>query len=322
MSMRLIKVFFYVMAAVSLSACSNDDNDIIENTAEPPLPLTITVSENPLQNPNTPGQVSSTRTAVTTSSTLTSFTLDYQYTRGGELQSGHNDARKDGSGNWSAGNWPDAGGDTEVSWYAHTGGTIVNQTAPYLNFKVEELSTNQKDLLVATAAGTKNATGGNLSFTFDHACTALQFYVKKATNLKDYTLTVTDIKICNIVRDGKYYFSTAAWTPGTTRSEYTLYTGSGMSLGTEDYMLLNANEDDFLFMIPQTLTPWDTSTAIASAGTQSYIQLECTISGATSYSGTAYIPFSATLDAGVLNNVKINIGKNSLYSSPATKIIN
>lgn len=104
----------------SLSACSNDDNDIIENTAEQPLPLTITVSENPLQNPNTPGQVSSTRTAVTTTSSLSSFTLDYQYTRGGELQSGYVDARKDGSGNWSARNWPDAVGDTEVSWYAHT----------------------------------------------------------------------------------------------------------------------------------------------------------------------------------------------------------
>lgn len=319
--MRLIKVFFYVMAAVSLSACSNDDNDIIKNTAEPPLPLTITVSENPLQNPNTPSQVSSTRTAVTTTSSLTSFTLDYQYTRGGELQSGYVDARKDGSGNWSAGNWPDAGVDTEVSWYAHTGGTIVNQTAPYLNFKVEELSTNQKDLLVATAAGTKNATAGKLSFTFDHACTALQFYVKKATNLKDYTLTVTDIKICNIVRDGKYDLATSTWTLGSTRTIYTLYEGSGLTLGTTDYTLLNANADDYLFMIPQILTPWDTSTAIASAGTQSYIRLECTISGATSYSGTAYIPFSATLTAGMLNNVKINIGKNSLYSGPDKEII-
>ena len=198
----------------------------------------------------------------------------------------------------------------------------MNQTAPYLNFTVEELSTNQKDLLVATASGTKNATGGNLSFTFDHACTALQFYVKKATNLKDFTLTVTSIKICNIVKEGKYDLATSKWTPGDSRTKYTLYEGTGLTLGTTDYTLLNANADDYLFMIPQILTPWDTSTAIASAGTQSYIQLECTISGATSYSGTAYIPFSATLDAGVLNNVKINIGRNSLYSSPATKIIN
>ena len=320
--MKQVKLWMLILATTGASACSNDVEGNIVPRNESSLPLTVTVTENPLLKPDAPAQARGTRTAVTTSSTLTSFTLDYQYTRGGELQSGHNDASKDGSGNWSAGNWPDAGGDTEVNWYAHTEGTIVNQTAPYLNFTVEELSTHQKDLLVATAAGTKNATGGNLSFTFDHACSALQFYVKKATNLKDFTLTVTDIKICNIVRDGKYYFSTAAWTPGTTRSEYTLYTGSGMSLGTEDYMLLNANENDFLFMIPQTLTPWDTTTDIASATGQTYIRLVCSITGSTSFTGTAYIPFAATLAAGMQHDVKINIGKNSLYSGPATKIIN
>ena len=320
--MKQLKLWMLILATTGASACSNDDEGNIVPRNESSLPLTVTVTENPLLKPDAPAQARGTRTAVTTSSTLSSFTLDYQYTRGGELQSGHNDARKDGSGNWSAGNWPDAGDNTEVSWYAHTGGKIVNQTAPYLNFTVEELSTHQKDLLVATAAGTKNATGGNLSFTFDHACTALQFYVKKATNLKDFTLTVTSIKICNIVKEGKYDLATSTWTLGSTRTIYTLYEGSGLTLGTTDYTLLNANADEYLFMIPQTLTPWDTSTAIASAGTQSYIQLECSISGATSYSGTAYIPFSATLTAGMLNNVKINIGKNSLYSSLATKIIN
>ena len=40
------------------------------------------------------------------------------------------------------------------------------------------------------------------------------------------------------------------------------------------------------------------------------------------YSGTAYIPFGATLAAGNQHDVKINIGKNSLYSSANTKIIN
>lgn len=320
--MRLIKVFFYVMAAVALTACSNDDNDIIDNGQEQPLPLTITVNENPLHAPDAPAQAPTTRTAVTTTSSLNEFTLDYQYVRGDELMHGNISATKDGSGNWSAGNWPDAGGDTEVNWYAHTGGTIVNQITPYLNFTVEELSTQQKDLLVATAAGTKNATGGNLSFTFDHACTALQFYVKKATNLKDFTLTVTSIKICNIVKEGKYDLATSTWTLGNFRTIYTLYEGTGLTLGTTDYTLLNADEDDYLFMIPQILTPWDTSTAIASAGTQSYIQLECTISGTTSFSGTAYIPFAATLAAGMQHDVKINIGKNSLYSSPNKKIIN
>jgi hypothetical protein len=320
--MRISKVFFYVMAAVALAACSNDDNDIIDNGQEQPLPLTITVNETPLHNPNAPAQVPATRTAVTTTSTLTAFTLDYQYYIENELMSGKNSATKDGSGNWSAGTWPTGADEsTTVNWFAHTDGEIPSW-ANYLSFTVDEQSDHQKDLLVATASGTKNDTGGNLSFTFDHACTALQFYVKKATNLKDYTLTVTDIKICNIVSDGKYYFSTSAWTPGTFRSKYSLYTGSGMILGTENYILLNPNENDFLFMIPQTLTPWDTTTDIASATGQTYIRLVCSITGATSFNGTAYIPFAATLAAGMQHDVKINIGKNSLYSGPNTKIIN
>ena len=235
---------------------------------------------------------------------------------------GNNSAKKGGSGNWSAGTWPtEADGSTTVNWFAHTDGTIPYQ-ANYLSFTVEEQSTNQKDLLVATASGTKAATGGHLAFTFDHACTALRFYVKKATNLKDYTLTVTDIKICNIVSNGKYYFSTSAWTPGATRSQYTLYAGSEMALGTEEYTLLNDDADDFLFMIPQKLTAWDTTTDIASATAQTYIRLECSITGATSFNGTAYIPFAATLAAGMQHDVKINIGKNTLYSGPNTKIIN
>ena len=74
-------------------------------------------------------------------------------------------------------------------------------------------------------------------------------------------------------------------------------------------------------MIPQTLTAWNHVTDIATATAQTYIEIECTITGATSFSGTAYIPFGATLAAGKQHDVKINIGKNSLYSSANTKII-
>ncbi|MBQ8675914.1 MAG: hypothetical protein IJ528_06780, partial [Bacteroidaceae bacterium] len=59
-----------------------------------------------------------------------------------------------------------------------------------------------------------------------------------------------------------------------------------------------------------------------SASAHTYIQLECCITGATSYSGTAYIPFAATLEAGMQHDVTINIGMNSLYSGPNNKIIN
>ena len=321
--MNIIKAFLLSLAAAGIAACSADDDDPVTGGLQQPLPLTITVDENPLLNPDASSQAPATRTAVTTTASLTEFTLDYQYMHGDELQSGNNRVTKDVNGNWSAGYWPASAADnTPVSWYAHTDGTIVNQTDPYLNFAVEELATSQKDLLVASASGTKAETGGRLTLTFDHACTALRFYVKKAKNLDDHTLTVTSIKLCNVVKDGRYYFRTSSWTPGSTRTLFTLYEGTGMTLGSTDYTLLNANDDDFLFIIPQTLTAWDTTTAIASASAQTYIQLQCSIDGGSTYSGPAYIPFAATLEAGMQHDVTINIGKNSLYSGPNTKIIN
>ena len=321
--MNTIKAFLLSLAVAGIAACSGDDDDPVTGGLQQPLPLTITVDENPLLNPDASSQAPATRTAITTTASLTAFTLDYQYIRGDELQYGNNRVTKDVNGNWSAGYWPTGADEsTEVGWYAHTDGTIVNQTGPYIRFSVEELATSQKDLLVASASGSYSSTGGKLSLTFDHACTALRFYVKKAKNLDDHTLTVTSIKLCNVVKDGRYYFRTSSWTPGSTRTTFTLYEGTGMTLGSTDYTLLNASEDDYLFIIPQTLTAWDTTTAIASAGNQTYIQLQCSIDGGSTYSGLAYIPFAATLEAGMQHDVTINIGKNSLYSGPNTKIIN
>ena len=86
---------------------------------------------------------------------------------------------------------------------------------------------------------------------------------------------------------------------------------------------LDASDAPYLFMILQTLTAWNTTTAINEATTQTYIQITCTITKDASnvYSSTAYIPFRATLTGGYQHDVKINIGKNSLYSGANTKII-
>ena len=81
--------------------------------------------------------------------------------------------------------------------------------------------------------------------------------------------------------------------------------------------MLNANENDYLFVIPQTLTAWDKTTAITTT-TQTYFKIECTVTDNSNHNiafdGPTYIPFAATLTAGYQNVVKINIGKNSLYS--------
>jgi len=297
-----------------------------------PRPLTISVTETPFINPDassagarvwdykSPSTSSVKRAAITTTSSLTGFNMNYTYMLGSNLTSGERTATKSSEGNWtSTGYWPDP--DATVVWYAHNDGTFYQtddaNKAPYLSFTVNDEVANQKDLLVATVAGTWDDTNGNLSFTFSHACSALRLYMKKATNISDYTLTVTSVKLCNVVKQGDYYFNDASWTLGTTTSSYTVFSGSA-TLGTTDYTAMDTSEKPYLILIPQTLTAWNPTGALSN----SYLELTCTIKGSTGvYSGTAYIPFAATLEQGTQYDVKINIGKNSLYSAANTKAI-
>lgn len=326
--MKTIKILLFALAAASLAACSDDDenNNII--TPDEPVqtlrPLTIEVKENPMVNPDVPA-TSETKAAITTTSTLSAFNINYVY--GATPYTGSTTATKDGEGKWtSKGVWPDT--DSEVKWYAYSHGTFLltddANKYPYVSFTVEESSSDQQDLLVALTSGTYSGPGSSLSFTFDHACTALRFLVKKANNLSDYTLSITDVTLCNVIKTGDYYYGTQSWTLGSGRSSYTLYSGSAKTLGTASYEAFDESDAPYMFMIPQTLTAWDHTTAIDEATTQTYIMLTCTITKDDSnvYSGTAYIPFTATLTAGYQHDVKINIGKNSLYRSANTKIIN
>lgn len=287
------------------------------------MPLTIEVAENPMLNPDKAADARATRAAITTTSTLSGFNINYVY--GSVPYTGSTTATKSTEGKWTSGGfWPTAS--ETIDWYASSDGTFHEPSNPYINFTVEENASTQKDLLVAKTPAKYDDNSGKVTFTFDHACTALRFYVKKATNLKDYTLSITNVQLCNVVKTGQYYYGTASWTLGSSRSSYTLYDGTAKTLGTTDFEALDASDKPYLFMIPQTLTSWDGTTPIASATAQTYIQITCTIakdgSNEYEYDGTAYIPFGATLTAGYQHDVKINIGKNSLYSGPNTKIIN
>ena len=301
-------------------------------------PLTISVTEKPFINPDassagarvgdykSPSTFSVRRAAITTTSSLKAFNLNYTYMYSTNLFDGSMSATKSGEGKWSStGYWPDP--DATVNWYAHNADIDViankvpfypNGGTPYLSFTVKDEIANQKDLLVATTSGTWDSTGGKLSFTFDHACSALRFYMKKAKNMRDYTLTVTSVILKNVVKTGEYFFNTASWVPGTTTDNYSIFSGSA-TLGTDDYTAMDTGEKPYVIVIPQTLTAWSGSGSPANT----YLELSCTISkeGYEGFTGTAYIPFGATLEKGYQHDVKVNIGKNSLYEASGTKII-
>lgn len=312
------KLLILLLIATGLAACSNDD----EVAPVQERPITVTVSEKPFTAPTSnAAPVRSTRAAITTTETFSAFSIDYVY--GSKPSTGSCTAKKTTAGTWNVyGSWPDIDTDKEVKWYAHSDGKFYRDDdgKPYVSFTVEENAAQQKDLLVATLSASHDECGGHLNFTFDHACAAVKFYVKKAKNMSDYTLTVSSVILSGVVKAGDYYYNnTPSWTLGNQTSNYTLYDGTAKTLSNSDYEALDATDAPYLFLIPQTLTEWATSSAPANT----YLELTCTISknGSNVFNDTAYIPFGATLAGGTQYDVKINIGKNSLYNNSGNKII-
>ena len=175
--MNKTKLIIVLLTSLALGACSNSDDDELTSQQPKFYPMTIEVAENPMVQV---GKAESrpTRAAITTTSTFTRFNMDYKYSSTGSDGTSPETATKDSEGKWSGGSWPGDAvlSNAEVTWYAYTGGTFnLNGGTPYIDFTVDENATTQKDLLVATASGTYSGTGGKLSFTFDHACSALRF---------------------------------------------------------------------------------------------------------------------------------------------------
>lgn len=329
-NLNILRGWLWLMLLAIFAACSNDNDEPeppqLEPEPEQSFPLTIEVTENPMiidgaANNNV------RKTDITTSATFDEFTMNYVY--GTSYSTGSVSATKDGEGKWtSTDGWPLT--EETVYWYAYTGDTppttnnkfYPNSGNPYLDFTVDNDVANQKDLLVATASGTYSDTGGNLALTFDHACAALRLWVKKSKNLDAYTLSISSIVLKHVVKQGKYYYGTGEWTLTTNDADYTNYTlfsGSAQTVESTDYIPLDGGTPVYLFMIPQTLEAWNPTGDLGNT----YLELACSITkgGTPVYSGTAYIPFAATLAKGTQYNVKINIGKNSLYSGPNTKVI-
>ena len=302
-----------LLLAFILGACSNDDEQVPQQPNS--YPLTIEVTENPMVQDGEEG--GTTRVAITDNSTLNSFKMDYVY--GGTYTNGENAAYSatNTSGTWTTtGTWPSTGdNNTTVNWYAYSSGTFYltddANRYPYISFTVDETVASQHDLLVATASGTYSGTNGNLSFNFDHACAALRFYVKKANALSG-TLNITSIKLCNVYKGGRYYYGNGTWTVSTTianpLSEYSLSSNIN-NLGSDTYQVLNGSEDNsYLFLIPQELTAWNSS----SNPNGTYIEVVWALTGVNAGSGTAKIPLAMSLEKGKKYNVRINLGLTAL----------
>ncbi len=349
--MKFNRFFIFFFAFMGLMACSSN-NDIEEDTPTTKekkfLPLTVEVHENPMVDSNA-AQSNMRKAPIIDNTSFDAFYLNYYYQGVEDLAYNGTPwpTTRVGSGRWRVGEenqqsgggdygWPTDYGDgqnPDVNWFADNtengNGFDFNDGDPYINFSVDEYSTNHKDLLVANITEKWTDHQGVMSLTFNHKCAALQFYVKKANNIKSKAVTIHSVELHNLANQGRYNYDTDNWSNLTgTNSKYTLLSSSGAiafeadkEYTENDYVELYAGDlqsnakNDYLFMIPQTVEAWSPSTNPNGA----YLLMSCKIDGDDK---VVYVPFSATLKQGVKYNVYINLGKSTMLNQEGAKIFN
>ncbi|MBR1411332.1 MAG: fimbrillin family protein [Prevotella sp.] len=210
--------------------------------------------------------------------------------------------------------WP-SDGTQSLSFYALSPSTVntavtnqtvaVTKTSPSFTYTISHDS--QTDII---AAGTTvNLTDINkysvtgviwmaVPLTFKHTMALVDFDAKLQSGYPNLSVTVYDITICNAYRKGTCTINpdgnTVSWgsldtketdaykfTTGTTTDGITLNTTTGSDGAVATTVpLTNGSEStnsDNLLVIPQSLTKWDTSTAIVNTAGQSYLKIHCKI---------------------------------------------
>ena len=285
------KILLITMATTCLMvACSSDD----ETMPEQKLPISVDVTENPMTNPDGTQTRTAIATAVTSPFYMVGKNTSYTVTKG--------------STTWSLSpdHWPIGASSTDdVLFCAYTGGEYnTGGGNPFINFTVSSDAYSQRDLLVASTTTSQSANNGRVDLTFDHACAAVYFTIAKTAKLADYTIHVSDVQLCNVNSKGNYKFSDSSWDDLSTPTSYTLNTAVDMVVTTTPKRLPSDESTDYLFLIPQVLTGWDKSGEPSNC----YIKMTCNITGAKTFSGDAYIPFTLTLEKGKSYPIEISIG--------------
>lgn len=240
-------IFICALTTLTLAACSSDD----DAPSTPPAAerrLTVVVNETPFVSADG-GEAKErmeTRGSVITTSTLNSFDMSYE----GEE---YTITKGDQGWNTNPDTWPRVGNDTKITFYAYTAGTYYSN-GNYLSFTAEENAGSTTDLLVAESLPTSyNDAKGQVNLTFSHACAAVYFTAEISNKLyeKSGNLTVNEIVLKNVVKQGDYKFDKDSWEFGTTSNDYTFYTLiTGNLIVTTEPQSISSSP---LFVIPQTL---------------------------------------------------------------------
>lgn len=184
-----------------------------------------------------------------------------------------------------------------------------------------------------------------VNINFRHALSKIIFKAKN-TNPTAINVTVKGVSIKNVKSQGDFAWAEATtgtpfasavadakgkWTNQATNKDYDVFTlTDGATVGTTaDFM--TAADASQLFLLPQTLTVWDKTTAASAAGQNgAYILVDCLITDATSgiqlwpasagASAQVAIPFTAaTWEAGFTYTYILNFGQGAGYDPTDNK---
>ena len=235
------KVILGALLAITLAGCSSDDNNTLVNLADLRRPISVEVSENPIQNTGTEAR-DNTRASITTTDNLNSFKMNY-----GEYD--HYTVTKNQSGDWDLdpAYWPNSVERSQnIMFHAYNVGTFnANGSNPYISVTMQENASDLNDVIVAERTTNFNANSGKVYLTFDHACAAVDFTIRKTI---DKSIVLKSATLQNVSKQGEYHYNTKAWTNVGTTTNYTLTNGD-ITL-TMDNQALPHNT---YFFIPQTL---------------------------------------------------------------------
>lgn len=261
--MTMKKVILGALLAITLAGCSSDDNNTLVNLADLRRPISVEVSENPIQNTGTEAR-DNTRVEATTTGSFDHFKMNYQAEVDGLIKYSVKKFNTD----WlftgaETASWPTTTNDP-VTFYAfsYPGEETSNDVANpiyyfnsgnhYIHFTTDENASSMHDLLVAKETTSYNAhtPNGKVYLTFDHACAAVDFSFKKTAGVSGHSVILKKVVLKNMYKTGDYFFNdTPNWQNVSSTTDYTLYDG-GQTLTTDSWTLPNNS----FFIIPQTLT--------------------------------------------------------------------
>ena len=341
------KLLFFALPLLALTACSSDESGADNSDGKQStsgVPILIDVSEEPLTDTNGAG----TRANITFKENLLKFNMPF-LTVSPKTYTNAKANRTDANHQWESDNtWPsgvnpntpcyffayantDYNG-LDYSDFGYDRETNYRPDDQYLDFSIDEYTRGQMDLLVATQTCTQNENQIQhkpVHFQFSHACAALQFSICKTASLAGYQINVTKVVLHNILKHGTYYFNSRQWTMGTSQQgdTYADYTLAEYDLNSslivpneneENPKLLATSANDYMFVIPQKVTPWSEGNILNQHG--AYLEIECTIqeingSQQVAPFGRVYLPFGDTWEMGYIHRYNIRMGTKLLNSN-------